>query len=93
MPYQIRITNVRVERMQDISYEDCLAEGIIKKWHSPACRNYFYIPNVEVNSIRDIYESPREAYAALIGKIGKKGDWESNSYVFVYEFELLTCKK
>lgn len=25
MPHQIRITNVRMERLQDISYEDCLA--------------------------------------------------------------------
>ena len=28
MPHQIRITNVRVERLQDITYEDCIKEGI-----------------------------------------------------------------
>lgn len=89
MPHQIRIINVRIERLQDISWEDCLAEGIIKKWHDPACRNYFYLPNVEVKSTKNIFDSPREAYASLIDKVGKKGDWQSNPYVFVYDFELL----
>lgn len=89
MPYKIRITNVRIERLQDISDEDCLKEGIVKKWHAPACRNYFYIPNVEVKSTKDVFDTPREAYASLIDKVGKKGDWESNPYVFVYDFELI----
>lgn len=31
MPHRIRITNVRVERLQDITDEDCLKEGIVEK--------------------------------------------------------------
>lgn len=89
MPHQIHISNVRIERLQDISDEDCLAEGIIKKWHAPACRNYFYLPNVEVKSTKDVFDTPREAYAALIDKVGKKGDWGRNPYVFVDEFKLI----
>lgn len=30
MPHQVKITNVRLERLQDISDEDCIKEGIIK---------------------------------------------------------------
>ena len=30
MPHTIKITNIRVERLQDISDEDCLAEGVEK---------------------------------------------------------------
>lgn len=89
MPHQIRITKVRIEKLQDISDEDCLKEGIIKKWHAPACRNYFYLPNVEVKSTKDVYDTPKEAYATLIDKVGKKVDWESNPYVFAYDFELV----
>ncbi len=39
--------------------------------------------------------TPRGAFAALIDKISGKGTWESNPYVFVYEFELVkqTAKK
>lgn len=89
MPYRVRITNVRVERLRDISDEDCLAEGIIKEWHAPACRNYYYIPNVVVKRKDDVYDTPREAYAALIDKISGKGTWDSDPYVFVYDFELV----
>ena len=35
------------------------------------------------------YTTPREAYAALIDKLSGKGTWESNPYVFVYDFELI----
>ena len=31
MPHHIRITNIRVEHLQDISDEDCIAEGIYPK--------------------------------------------------------------
>lgn len=89
MPHQIRITGIRVERLQDISEEDCLKEGIIKKYHSPAAMNFYYVPNVEVKSPKDVYTTPHEAYAELIDKVSGKGTWESNPYVFVYDFELV----
>lgn len=86
MPHQIRITNVRMERLPDISYEDCLAEGIYILDEDPMTpQAYIYaFPNSP-----EVYYHPREAYAALIDKISGKGVWESNPYVFVYEFELI----
>lgn len=91
MPHRIRITNIRVERLQDISEEDCIAEGIrrlgkeyvrFKKEYCYTCQNY---------AVTDFYSfsTPREAYAALIDKISGKGTWESNPWVFVYDFELV----
>lgn len=35
------------------------------------------------------WTKPKEAFAALIDKVSSKGTWESNPYVFVYEFELV----
>lgn len=87
MPHQIKITNVRIERLQDISDEDCLAEGIQIGQCGSADTHFmdvYYIPN-EIQP----YCLPKDAYAALIDKVGKKGDWDSNPYVFVYDFELI----
>ena len=86
MPHQIRITDVRVERLQDITYEDCLAEGVYILDEDPMNpQAYIYaFPNSP-----EVYYHPREAYAALIDRISGKGTWQSNPYVFVYEFELV----
>lgn len=87
MPHQIRITNVRIERLQDISDDDCLAEGIIKGQCGSADTHFmdaYYVPN-EIQP----YCTPKDAYAVLIDKVGKKGDWCSNPYVFVYNFEVV----
>lgn len=85
MPHQIRITNVRIERLQDISDEDCLAEGIIK-WDAGQKDVPFYSYK---NAKKNDFDTPREAYAALIDKVSGKGTWNSNPYVFVYDFELV----
>lgn len=90
MPHQIRITNVRIEHLQDISDNDCLKEGVYAKSIrcSPTSKGADKVVYEFYNS-KHYYSTPKEAYAALIDKVGKKGDWESNPYVFVYEFELV----
>ena len=86
IPHRVRITNIRVERLQDISDEDCIAEGIYPKANG---RWYCYDVVRRMGVSYDPYPDPREAYAALIDKISGKGTWESNPYVFVYDFELV----
>ena len=89
MPYRIRITDVRVERLQDISDEDCLAEGVCKWTKDKELFKYDMADGFEMFEWRDMPRTPREAYAALIDRISGKGTWDSNPYVFVYEFELI----
>lgn len=88
MPHQIRITNVRAERLQDISDEDCLKEGIIKGKVGSEDTHFmdaYYIPTLK----KDPFCTPQGAYSYLIDKISGKGTWDSNPYVFVYDFELV----
>ena len=88
MPHQIRVTNIRVERLRDISEEDCYREGIYKKTLCPPGDiDYFY--HSEPRSKWEVYPSAREAFAGLIDKVSGNGTWERNPWVFVYEFELV----
>ena len=89
MIHQIRITNVRIERLKDISNEDCLKEGVVK-CDAEDCNNQCYlISKCNFCHCGNAKYTPREAYAALIDKVSGKGTWESNPYVFVYDFELI----
>lgn len=88
MPYQIRITGVKVERLQDISDEDCLREGIIKGQVGSEATHFmdaYYIPTMPDEPMI----KPQIAYAELIDEICGEWTWASNPYVFVYDFELV----
>lgn len=99
MPHHIRITNVRVERLQDISDEDCIKEGIVKKEHiiptpTPQIITQYYPCQYMIDCVNKLgwgksYNSPREAYADLIDKVSGMRTWFNNPYIFVYDFELV----
>lgn len=87
MPHRIRITGVRCERLQDISDEDCLKEGINA---SNSHEIGYGIPWVyEFAGSKMVYYTPREAFAALIDKVSGNGTWQKNPWVEVDEFESL----
>lgn len=85
MPHHIRITNIRVERLQDISEEDCLKEGIWRGDNVGLEGTTYWYHGLANSSFR----TAKEAYAAIINRISGKGTWESNPWVFVYDFELV----
>ena len=88
MPYRIKITNIKIERLQDISNEDCLKEGIKKKSRFPHKKSYPFYFDGGKHGWDNSYKTPRQAFAALIDKVCGRGTWNINPYVFVYEFEL-----
>lgn len=81
----IRITNIRIERLQDISEEDCLKEGIWRDDNVGLEGTTYWYHGLANSSFR----TPQAAYASLIDSISGKGSWASNPYVFVYDFELI----
>nr|DAX20170.1 MAG TPA: ASCH domain protein [Caudoviricetes sp.] len=87
LPHQIQITNIGLERLQDISDEDCIKEGIIK-FGDRFDGNFGFYENKR-GKFPHLFESERSAFAWLIDRVGGKGTWASNPYVFAYEFRLV----
>ena len=95
MPHQIRITDVRVEKLQDISGNDCLKEGVVVNEPKIKGGINMYYPCEYLRSCAKevgwgrVFHTPREAFANLINKVSRKDVWTENPYVFVYDFELV----
>lgn len=101
MPHQIKITNIRCERLQDISTDDCMKEGIfyshikgIDDAYSYDATNDSFVEKWLIRTpINDSfvkkrwYRTPIEAYKMLSCKLHLH--WGSNPLVFVYDFVLI----
>lgn len=81
----LEITNIRVERLQDISEDDAKAEGI----------DIFYKKNIsgyeiqESNSIRSWSKFPYHGFKSLWISINGHVSWELNPWVWVIEFKII----
>ena len=88
MPHRIRITGIKCERLQDISDDDCMREGISEAWYeSTDTTLYGYADEKKWTAVE--FDTPREAFASLIDKVSGRGTWKSNPWVVAYEFDLL----
>ncbi|MCG3706415.1 hypothetical protein L5F43_07945 [Aliarcobacter butzleri] len=89
----LKVTNVRVERLQDISDEDCIKEGIVEVTKDNQVFKFCIYDKKDYSSTpwQDMPRNPQKVYKKLWNSIAKDGyKWEDNPYVFVYEFERLT---
>lgn len=95
MPHQIQITDIRIQKLRDISDEDVIKEGfslepINDNNGSYAFHHEYMLTYLDKRGlskeIRD--RSAKEAYSILIDKIYPNLLWE-NPYVFIYEFKLI----
>lgn len=88
MPARIQITGLRAERIQDISNEDCLLEGIRTLKTDGLPNNYTFDNWTFNNGVFRCAGSPREAFIALFAKISGRKAWEDNLWTYAYNFRL-----
>lgn len=86
----LEITDVLVERLQDISEQQALAEGIVgvpfrpdDGW--PICTGYMVGPD---DGNTGLETTAAKAFAGLWNSVG--GDWDANPWVWVVEFKRVT---
>lgn len=70
------ITGIRVERLQEISEEDALAEGVDGEEQAAAIG-------------AEWYEKPRRAFRRLWESINGPDSWNANPWVWVIQFEVI----
>jgi hypothetical protein len=85
------VTSVRVERLQDISEEDAIAEGVEpvsffgKTAHS--YKNYDESTDPTIDRYYNGFPSARLSFESLWQSINGEDSWNENPLVWVYEFE------
>lgn len=87
MPHQIMITNIRCERLQYISTDDCMREGIFCSHIEGIDDAYSYDATNDSFAKKWWYRTPIEAYKMLSCKLHLH--WDRNPLVFVYDFKLV----
>lgn len=84
----IQITRVSIERLKDISDDECFKDGVFRIGEK---YGYEFCNSIEGNLVFQevVFESPREAFASKINEETGLNAWRSNPYMFVYDFKLI----
>ena len=80
----LKINRIRIERLQDITEEDSIAEGIEDVRHK---HNYDFQIFKDYNGIMDGFQHPPYSFRSLWQSINGDKSWNQNPWVFVYEFQ------
>jgi hypothetical protein len=78
----LEITNIRVERVQDISESDCFEEGI-QPMPCLDCDDLIDLHRIDEEHIID----PRPQFQQLWDETNGKGEWTRNDWVWVIDFK------
>lgn len=80
----LEVTDVRVQRLKEITEEDARAEGLTEWRRDDSSPLHYGI------ALPDVWETdPRKAYARLWDAINGAGSWASNPWVWVVSFRRL----
>lgn len=88
----LRVINVKCERLQDITVDDAVKEGIKKieglGWKHYSAKSHF--TKEELKDACPFLKSPILSFLSLWESINGKESLERNPWVFAYEFELVS---
>ena len=87
MPARIRIKHFWLQRLQDISEADCIAEGVVKTKYRDFPQE-MYLPYIGCKE-SEMSWTPQGAFQILIDKVSGRGTWDRNPWVYAYQFELI----
>lgn len=90
----LEVVSVRVERVQEISEADCMAEGVREYEYEPTGDHPRMIGYVTDADGPDEYgtaahHTPQEAFAKLWDSVNGPGAWDRNDWVWCVEFRPL----
>lgn len=90
MPHHIRITGIKIQRLQEISEADCLKEDIIPIYSNVIAKREGIPVVYGFCGWKYTYVSAVRAFETLIDNMMGKGTWESNPWVFAYSFQRIS---
>lgn len=87
----LKLTKIRIERLNDITEADAIAEGI-ERWTDERMKSKpthykVYFQNCKPEDLCSYTSCPIDSYETLWQKINGEKSWEENPFVWVYEFE------
>jgi hypothetical protein len=84
---ELEVIGVRVERLQELSDADAVAEGIDRVENgSPDGRAYRDYSLPDSRDTAEWFSSPINSYRTLWERINGPGSWEANPWIWVVEF-------
>ena len=79
----LELTDVRIQRLQEISEQDAFAEGIIPTEKDSDGQQWYSLPEWDWQSL-----SASQAYKSLWESINGEGSWDANPWVWVISFRV-----
>ena len=88
MPHQIEITGITIQKCQDLTDEQCFAEGIYAEqtpysYDEPQIELFWFCGS------RHGFDAPLEAFSELLDRTCGKGTFDANPYGFAIDFKLI----
>lgn len=88
----LEVKDIRIERLNEISESDAVAEGILDMFYGKDIAGNAYFNYMDKKGGWDsVAEDAIHSYQTLWEKINGQHSWEVNPFVWVYDFKVVEC--